>query len=289
MIDYPCAKINLGLNIVSKRPDGYHHLETVFYPINLCDKLEINELQGEPSQEHCRLILDGMELEGDARDNLVVKAYNIMREMHPQIPDVTIRLTKNIPSQAGMGGGSSDATAMLLLLDRLFRLGLTPEELAEDALALGADCPFFLTGGPAFARGTGNLLEPLPVDLSAYRLAVVKPPLFVSTADAFRGVTPRPAPVSLRRFVAEKPVGEWRGALRNDFEDSLFPRFPLLAGTKEKLYADGALYASMTGSGSAFFALYPPASSPEGKDALLRSRLSALFPGFFVWTDEPLD
>ena len=141
----------------------------------------------------------------------------------------------------------------------------------------------------AFARGTGNLLEPLPVDLSAYRLAVVKPPLFVSTADAFRGVTPRPAPVSLRRFVAEKPVGEWRGALRNDFEDSLFPRFPLLAGTKEKLYADGALYASMTGSGSAFFALYPPASSPEGKDALLRSRLSALFPGFFVWTDEPLD
>ena len=285
MVVFPCAKINLGLHIVGRRPDGYHNLETVFYPIPLCDILEAVPL---PGGRGVTLHQSGLVPDGAAEDNLVVRAYRLV-EKRRTLPAVEVCLHKNIPSGAGMGGGSSDATAMLLLLDRLFRLGLTPEELAEDALALGADCPFFLTGGPAFARGTGNLLEPLPVDLSAYRMAVVKPPLFVSTADAFRGVTPRPALVSLRRFVAEKPVGEWRGALRNDFEDSLFPRFPLLAETKEKLYADGALYASMTGSGSAFFALYPPASSPEAESALLRSRLSALFPGFFVWTDEPLD
>ncbi len=285
MVVFPNAKINLGLNVVRRRPDGYHDLETVFYPIPLTDILEAVPL---PGQGEVRLHQSGLVPEGKAEDNLVVRAYRLLEKSHP-LPSVELYLHKNIPSGAGMGGGSSDAAAMLLLLDRLFGLHLPEAGLAKAARALGADCPFFLKNRPAFAQGIGDLLEEVPVQLSGYPLAVVKPPFPVSTAAAFHHVTPRRSAVPVRSAVLEYPPSRWREVLHNDFEASLFPQFPQLAEVKEKLYADGALYASMTGSGSAFFALYPP-SAPGGEPGtpLLRTRLEALFPGFFVWTPESL-
>lgn len=255
MIDYPCAKINLGLNIVSKRPDGYHNLETVFYPINLCDKLEINELQGEPFQEHCRLILDGMKLEGDARDNLVVKAYNIMREMHPQIPDVTIRLTKNIPSQAGIGGGSSDCAYTIRLLNKMFNIGLSTAEMRSIALRLGADCPFFIDPVPSFATGVGETLSTIDLDLSHYKIGVVKPSLKISTKEAFSNIKPRDVEKHCSDIVGQ-PIATWKNELINDFEESIAANHDVIYEIKRKLYEIGAIYASMSGSGSAMFGIF---------------------------------
>lgn len=285
MIVFPNAKINLGLNITERRPDGYHNLETVFYPISLSDVLEVLPL---PGRGEARLEVSGLVPEGRTEDNLVVRAYRLV-EKRRTLPSVSIRLHKIIPSGAGMGGGSSDATAMLLLLDRLFRLDLSEAELEADARALGADCPFFLKNRSAFAQNTGDFLEEVPVVLSDFRMAVVKPPLFVSTADAFRHVRPHRSPVPVREAVLRYPVARWSEVLHNDFEDSLFPRFPRLRELKAQLYADGALYASMTGSGSAFFALYPLPPQGEAPVPLLRTRLARLFPDCFVWTDEPLD
>lgn len=285
MIVFPNAKINLGLNIVERRPDGYHNLETVFYPISLADILEVTPRSG---QGEARLHLSGLVPEGAAEDNLVVRAYRLL-EKKRSLPSVDIYLHKVIPSGAGMGGGSSDATAMLQLLNSLFALGLTEEELTEDARTLGADCPFFLKNCPAFAQNTGDLLEKVPVLLSDFRMAIVKPPIFVSTAAAFRSVTPRRSEIPVRQAVLDYPVSKWREVLHNDFEGSLFPQFPQLARVKSKLYESGALYASMTGSGSAFFALYPLSETTGAAEApLLRTRLAELFPDSFVWTDESL-
>ena len=262
MIDFPCAKINLGLNITGKRPDGYHDLETVFYPIRLCDRLEIEEI-GKAGQGEgiCQLSLNGMEISGEANDNLVVKAYRLLKGTYPELPRVSIKLTKRIPSQAGMGGGSSDGAYTIRMLNDMFGLEMSVPEMQALAAKLGADCAFFINPVPSFATGIGEKLSPINVDLAGYHIAIVKPPLMISTKEAFANVTPQ-KPVTCCKDIVAMPVTSWRDRLTNDFEQSIAPLHPEIAQIKQTLYDLGALYAAMSGSGSAVFGIFK--DSPEG-------------------------
>lgn len=253
MLTFPNAKINLGLNIIGRRPDGYHDLETVFYPIPLEDALEITPLQN-PGRLKYALHLHGQEVAGNPEDNLVVKAYVIL-DKDFDLPPTDIHLFKRIPSGAGLGGGSSDAAFMLKMLNEAYGIGLTEDRLEEYAARLGADCAFFIRNKPVFAEGIGNVFSDVSLSLAGYKLWVVKPDIFVSTRDAFASVMPRRAALSAKESVGLS-LEEWRGRLVNDFEESVFPRFPRIAEIKEELYQLGALYASMSGSGSSVYGLF---------------------------------
>ena len=256
MILFPQAKINLGLNVVERRPDGYHNLETVFYPVPLQDALEVQVMADEfPSDVDCDLKVTGISVEGDERRNLVVRAYELLKQEFPQLPRVHAHLYKAIPTQAGMGGGSSDCAAMLTLLNREFRLGLTEEQLISRAARLGADCPFFIVNRPAYAEGIGERLQPVGLDLGGWFLAVVRPDIPVPTKEAFALIVPRRPAVNCRDLVA-RPVGRWRGVLLNYFEKSVFAQHPEIGRVKEQLYELGAVYSAMSGSGSAVFGLF---------------------------------
>lgn len=254
MITFPNAKINLGLNIVEKRPDGYHNLETVFYPVPIEDALEINVLN--EGDEKFRLHQAGLEIEGEAENNLVVKAYKLLDEEF-NLPPVDIHLFKHIPSGAGLGGGSSDAAYMLKLLNEKFNLGLTNETLEEYAARLGADCAFFIRNAPTYAEGIGNIFSPISLSLKGYQVVLVKPDIFVSTRKAFSLIKPHRQEVPLKEVI-EHPIEEWRELMVNDFEESVFPQFPAIKEIKERLYTQGAIYAAMTGSGSSVFGLFKP-------------------------------
>lgn len=264
MIVFPCAKINLGLNIVSKREDGYHNLETVFYPIPLYDALEIKYMDEKfPSQVACDLKVTGNAVECDEQNNLVVKAYNLLAEDY-KLPRVHAHLYKHIPSQAGLGGGSSDAAFMIRLLDERFRLNIGNPEMEKYAARLGADCAFFIEAEPAYAEGIGD--ELMPVDgpkgnLNGYYLAIVKPDIAVSTKEAYAAITPTATSKSCREIVRQ-PIETWKEELVNDFEAPIFKLHPELAEIKEKLYQQGAKYAAMSGSGSALFGIFETA--PNG-------------------------
>lgn len=254
MIVYPNAKLNLGLFVTGRRADGYHLLETAFLPIPLVDTLEL-ELQPESGAD--RLQLEGAvgaDL-GAVEDNLVLRAVRSLRELAP-IPAVSLRLEKQIPSGAGMGGGSADASFTLTALRELTGCALTDAELERVALTLGADCPVFIANRPAVARGIGEVLSPLELpQLEGCWLTVVKPQLHISTAEAFRGLLPiAPKGYSIEEVLAAS-LEEWRERLVNDFEPSLFPRHPELAALKAALYAAGADFALLTGSGAALYAL----------------------------------
>jgi 4-diphosphocytidyl-2-C-methyl-D-erythritol kinase len=251
---YPCAKINLGLNIVSKRPDGYHDIETVFYPIGLCDRLEI-EKRDDAALPYCRLNLNGMAIDGQVKDNLVVKAYSLLKESYPQIPNISASLTKNIPSQAGMGGGSSDCAFMIRMLNSEFNLGLSNGEMRTFAAKLGADCAFFITPSPAFATGIGERLETINLDLSRYAFGIVKPPVAVSTKEAFANVKPH-KPSKCCKDIVMQPIETWKYELENDFEESIFMNHKEIGEIKQTLYRMGAVYAAMSGSGSAVFGIF---------------------------------
>lgn len=253
MLTFPNAKINLGLNITEKRPDGYHNLETVFYPIPLEDALEITELQGAPGEKF-RLHQAGLEIAGEADSNLVVRAYKLLDEQF-HLPPTDIHLFKHIPSGAGLGGGSADAAFMLKLLNEQFGLALTDDALEEYAARLGADCAFFIKNRPVYAEGIGNLFSPITLSLKGYRLWLVKPDIFVSTRDAFARIKPRRPQASLREIV-KLPVEEWQARMVNDFEESVFPQFPAIGEIKEEMYRQGAVYASMSGSGSSVYGLF---------------------------------
>ena len=254
MLTFPNAKINLGLNITEKRPDGYHNLETVFYPVPVEDALEIIPLPDAP-RGTCTLHLAGQEIAGTLEDNLVARAYRML-DADFGLPAVDIHLLKHIPSGAGLGGGSSDAAFMLKMLNEQFGLGLTEDNLEAYATRLGADCAFFVRNRPTFAEDIGNIFSPLPsFSLSGYRLLLVKPDVFVSTRDAFARIKPRRADASPKEIV-RLPVEKWRGRLVNDFEESVFPQFPLIGETKDEMYRLGAVYASMSGSGSSVFGLF---------------------------------
>ena len=248
MITFPHAKINLGLRIVRKRPDGYHDLQTLFVPIPLCDVLEVL-----PS-DHGILWDDGGFGESTQEENLVMKAYRLLSEEVGGLPDVEVILRKKIPTGAGLGGGSSDASHMLLMLCSLFDLRVSDESLHAIARRLGADCPFFLKKGPQIAEGIGDILEPFPLDLKGLHLTLVFPGIHVSTKQAYAGVVPQVPEEDIRASL-QRPMIEWRDTLVNDFEPSVFAAFPVLAEMKQSLYDHGAEYASMSGSGSTLFAL----------------------------------
>ena len=258
MTIFPCAKINLGLNIVSKRPDGYHNLETVFYPIPLTDGLEIKSMdQDFPSEVPCDLKITGNAVDCNESQNLVVKAYDLIANDF-DIPRVHAHLYKKIPSQAGLGGGSSDGAFMIRLLDERFRLNIGVAEMERYAAKLGADSAFFITATPAYASGIGNLLEPIDDScgcLTGYHVVIVKPDIAVSTRDAYRMIMPK-QPSKSCRTILQQPIETWKNELINDFEPPVFSRHPELKNIKEHLYSLGADYAQMSGSGSALFGIF---------------------------------
>lgn len=256
MITTPIAKINLGLNVVERRPDGYHNLQTVFYPVAIKDVLEVSVMDdGFPSAADCDIKVTNISIEGDEQRNLVVRAYNLLKTDFPSLPRLHAHLYKGIPTQAGMGGGSSDASAMLVLLNREFRLGLTETQLIDYAARLGADCPFFILNRPAYAEGIGEKLQPVSLDLSDWYIAVVRPNIPVPTKDAFARITPA-FPNKCCKDIVMQPVETWRNELKNDFEQSVFALHPEIGTVKEQLYDLGATYAAMSGSGSALFGLF---------------------------------
>ena len=251
MLSFPHAKINIGLYVVNKRPDGYHDLETVFFPIPLQDVLETKPLMH--SNKPYMLQTVGVPI-GDDADNLVVRVYLDMKKEF-QLPALDIYLQKRIPMGAGLGGGSSDAAYMMKSLNDDFNLGLTLEEMERRVSRYGADCAFFIREYPAFAVGIGDQLTPYPLSLKDLTLVLVKPPVSVSTKEAYGGVTPRRPQYDLRESL-KRPIEEWKHYVFNDFEESVFLAHPEIAAIKQTLYDMGALYASMSGSGSTVFGIF---------------------------------
>ncbi len=256
MIAFPHAKINLGLSVISKRPDGFHDLETIFYPLPLHDVLEII-----PSDE-TRFFPTGLSIPGNTDDNIVLRAYRLLKEKYARIGCLDIHLHKTIPMGAGMGGGSSDAAGMVQLLNRFFELKLTNSDLIDFALKLGSDCPFFMHNGPCFATGRGEKLAPFTLDLSGYSFLLIHPEIKIDTAWAFSQIKPFPPLLDLKENI-RLPISGWRKAVHNDFEKIVFDAHPSLSYIKEKLYTAGALFASMTGSGSTIFGIFEKSSLPE--------------------------
>ena len=256
MITFPIAKINLGLNVVEKRADGYHNLQTVFYPVPLMDALEVVPMgEGFPSNTDCDLKVTNIKIDGDEQRNLVVRAYQLLKEDFPTLPRMHAHLWKGIPTQAGMGGGSSDCAYMIRLLNELLELGLTQQQMISYAARLGADCAFFILSKPCYAEGIGEQLEEIALDLSGWYIGIVRPDIPVPTKEAFSRIRPH-YPEHCCREVVMQPVETWRELLVNDFEESVFALHPELAQVKAKLYDMGATYAAMSGSGSALFGLF---------------------------------
>lgn len=274
MINFPIAKINLGLNVVEKRPDGYHNLQTVFYPVPLKDALEVHVMdEAFPSDYDCDLKVTNITIEGDEQRNLVVRAYQLLKQDFPTLPRIHSHLWKGIPTQAGMGGGSSDCAYMMLLLNQQFQLGLTDEQLIEYAAKLGADCAFFILSRPCYAEGIGEKLQPIDLSLSGYYIAVVRPDIPVPTKEAFSRIRPHYPAQNCRETVMQ-PVETWRDTLINDFEESVFALHPEIGNIKQQLYDMGATYAAMSGSGSALFGLFK--KQPDS--------LSQEFPNMFTFS-----
>ncbi|MDO3642733.1 4-(cytidine 5'-diphospho)-2-C-methyl-D-erythritol kinase [Mucilaginibacter sp. L3T2-6] len=263
MLIFPNAKINIGLNIINRRDDGYHNLETVFYPVGIKDALEIvaaDELSFESS---------GLEIPGRAEDNLCLKGYQLLKKDF-DLPPVKIHLHKHIPIGAGLGGGSADAAFFIRLVDQNFNLKMSDEQMIGYARRLGADCAFFIQNKPVFAFEKGDEFESIRLDLSKYEIVVVMPPVHVSTAEAYRGVTPAQVNDSLMDLIYE-PVNEWKKFIKNDFEVSVFKNHPEIRGVKAALYEAGAIYASMSGSGASVFGIFedtPDLSALEAENKI---------------------
>jgi len=254
MIFYPNAKINIGLNVVEKRKDGYHNLETVFYPISLQDAIEIHDIEGEIPECGYQLKVSGTVLDGTPDDNLVIKAYKLLKADF-DLPPVSIYVYKHIPTGAGLGGGSSDAAFVIKALNDKFGLQLTDSQMEEYSARLGADCAFFIKNKPVFATGIGNVFHPFELSLKGKTLVLIKPDVFVSTKDAYSAVKPC-APMHSLPELLMRPIEEWSETVFNDFENSVFPKFPEIAAIKDKLYDLGAVYASMSGSGSSVYGIF---------------------------------
>ena len=248
MIVFPNAKINIGLNIIARRPDGYHDLETVFYPVKINDVLEVIEA------DKLSFESSGLDIPGRLEDNLCIKGYHLLKKDH-DLPPVKIHLHKNIPIGAGLGGGSADAAFFIKLMNDKFGLGLSLEKMEDYSRVLGADCAFFIQSKPVFAFEKGDELEPINLDLSAYKIVLVMPDEHVSTAEAYRGVKPAPVSESLYDLI-KTPLTAWRGHIKNDFEAHIFRDHPVIRGVKAELYEYGALYASMSGSGASVFGIF---------------------------------
>ena len=249
MIVFPNAKINIGLNVVEKRPDGFHNIESIFYPVmELFDVLEIIKA------DKLQFSSSGITIPGNEADNLCLKAFGLLKADF-NISPVHIHLHKVIPIGAGLGGGSADAAFTLKALNQLFELHLTEEQLIEYARKLGSDCAFFIKNKPVYAFGKGDEFEPIELDLSKLDIKIEYPNIHVGTAEAYAGVVPKPSIKKLKELI-QLPISEWKNVLKNDFEDSILPNHPQIKALKEKFYNEGAIYASMTGSGSAVFGIF---------------------------------
>ena len=249
MIGFPHAKLNLGLSIVSKRPDGFHNLETIFYPLPLHDVIEI------VSSAEDRFISTGLKISDIETDNLVLRAYNLFKKKYPQISALEIHLHKAIPMGAGLGGGSSDAAKVIQLIDRFFGLDISPGQLSAFALELGSDCPFFMQSAACFASGRGEILEKIALDLTAYSFLLVHPETHINTAWAFSKIKTSSPKYDLKECIQE-PIQNWVRTIQNDFEQPVFEVYPQLQKIKNQLYDSGALYASMSGSGSTLYGIF---------------------------------
>ena len=250
MIQFPNCKINLGLSILAKRADGYHELETVFYPIAVSDALEILPAA------NLTMTQSGIAVPGDPAQNLCLKAYHLLKKDFPTLPAVQMYLHKNIPMGAGLGGGSSDGTAALMILNQQFTLGLNDQQLIAYASQLGSDCPFFVYNKACHATGRGEVLTPIQLDLSNYQFLLVHPGVHIATAWAFQQLNPHIKSESIQAII-EKPITDWKNYLINDFEAPVFKAEPKLSVIKDQLYQLGAIYASMSGSGSSLFGIFP--------------------------------
>lgn len=259
MIVFPNAKINIGINITARRPDGYHNIETIFYPVRIFDALEA--LPG----DELTFNVSGLGIPGKTEDNLCIKAYHLIKRDH-KLPTLNIHLHKHIPIGAGLGGGSADAAFFVKLIDGQFNLGLSTDQMLGYARQLGADCAFFIENKPVFAFEKGDQFETIKIDLSKYHLVLVMPPAHVSTSDAYRGVKPTEVKDSLYELIRE-PIKDWKHFIKNDFEESVFKNHPEIRGAKAALYEAGAFYASMSGSGASVFGIFdekPDLSALEG-------------------------
>jgi 4-diphosphocytidyl-2-C-methyl-D-erythritol kinase len=276
MLVFPNAKINLGLHVVNTRPDGYHSIETVFFPVNWQDALEIIENPG--STNPFIFSQSGLAISGEIKNNLIYKAWKLIAEQK-KCPPLKVHLHKNIPMGAGLGGGSADAAFFINAMNELLQLGYNKEERTAIARQLGADCAFFIQNSPVFARGKGDELEDLPIDLSGHYILMVHPGIQSGTAEAYSSIVPKLPAIDLRQLMANTPLTAWKNHLVNDFEPGLFKKYPQIAELKQALYDAGALYASMSGSGSAVFGIFdkePALSWPQGYSHCLQKPLSKI-------------
>jgi 4-diphosphocytidyl-2-C-methyl-D-erythritol kinase len=249
MVSFPPCKINLGLNIISKRTDGYHNIVTCFYPVPWHDILEIV-----PARMGT-FSVSGEPVPGAAKDNLCIKAYDALSKDF-KLPEVSIHLHKNIPLGAGLGGGSADGAYTLRMLNELFSLSLTPDALKMYAARLGSDCAFFIDETPAIGTARGEVLQPIQLSLKGKYLVIVKPEVQISTAEAYNRISPGQPTVDLITILEKHPVSEWKAIIKNDFEENLFQQFPIIEAIHQKLYAFGADFASLSGSGSSVFGIF---------------------------------
>lgn len=260
MLFFPNCKINLGLNVVEKRTDGFHNIETVFYPVLWRDALEVIEGKNE-----FEMIASGRKIEGKLEDNIIYKAWQLIKEKR-KLPGLEVYLHKNIPMGAGLGGGSSDAAFFLKLINAKFELKLSSDELKEMASQLGSDCAFFIDNSPVLGTGKGDVFEKISVDLNKYHILVVHPGIHSNTREAYEGIVPIKPQRSVKEILLSEPVSNWKNTLSNDFEKSIFRKYPEVEKLKKELYERGAIYASMSGSGSAVFGLFdktPEANFPQ--------------------------
>jgi 4-diphosphocytidyl-2-C-methyl-D-erythritol kinase len=272
MICFPNAKINIGLNVLEKREDGYHNIESIFYPIPWCDALEVKQMDG---KGHSHLVNFGTLVPGDTDSNLCTKVYNLLHAKY-NLPSIQLWLLKHIPMGAGLGGGSSDAAFFLKLLNGLFKLQLGREELLSIASQIGSDCTFFLANKPSLISGKGDIITPIKLDLSSYYISIIFPQIHIDTKNAYSLITPQKSKHNLGELILKSPVQTWKEKVINDFEEPIFETNIQLAEIKKILYNKGALYASMTGSGSALYGIFGE-----------RPTLSDVLPSCKIFTVQP--
>jgi len=272
VVTFPNCKINLGLNVVRKREDGYHDLQTVFYPVQIFDALEIIK-NDDSADKDVLFSTTGISINGNSKDNLCIKAYQLLKKYFPQISSIKMHLHKTIPAGAGLGGGSADAAFMLSLLNKKFQLNIASDQLINYALQLGSDCPFFIINKPCYAQGRGEVLEEIDLDLSPYQVVIINPKIDISTRWAFSKIEPAIPEVSIRQII-QQPIELWKEQLINDFEKPLMKYYPILESIKEELYTRGAIYAGMSGSGSTIFGIFPKSKKID----------TNIFPSeYFLW------
>ncbi|HRI21693.1 MAG TPA: 4-(cytidine 5'-diphospho)-2-C-methyl-D-erythritol kinase [Panacibacter sp.] len=255
MVFFPNCKINLGLNIISKRDDGYHNLETVFYPLNITDAVEVINDDKPAATQNIQFSSSGIKIDGTLENNLCVKAYQLLKKDFSRLPAIKMHLLKNIPIGAGLGGGSADGAFTLLLLNKKCNLNLSTSQLISYAQELGSDCPFFITGKPSYAQGRGEILEQIDLNLSAYKFCIINPDIHINTSWAFAQIKPAGYSSGIKQII-QQPVETWKYQLINDFEVPVLQHYPQLQFIKDELYKQGAVYATMSGSGSTFIGIF---------------------------------